>query len=313
MSVAHGCVGTPDTLEELYAAIAPLSMDVGWRRTPGPQPEGKYAPGNWRYADSHAALTAAGRLIGPDLAERRNLLLMNPGGANSSVATMIAAYQMVLPGERARSHRHSANALRLVLDTGADMYTIVDGVRLDMHPGDVVLTPSWCWHGHANDGADAACFIDYLDTPLCRSVQQYVFEPYPDDYEMVTERGIDSPYVYPWVEINRALDRAPDDLTGHFARQIVLDRYPMKTIGLTMSRLSAASPTVAFSASANNIYSVVEGGGHSVVDGHRFAWERGDVFVAPAGLMQLHESDGEAALFCVNDEPLVSALGFLSR
>ena len=57
---------------------------------------------------------------------------------------------MIQPGETARSHRHTPAALRLVLDAANDVYTVVDGKRVDMTPGEVVLTPSWCWHGHAN-------------------------------------------------------------------------------------------------------------------------------------------------------------------
>jgi gentisate 1,2-dioxygenase len=43
-----------------------------------------------------------------------------------------------------RSHRHTSAALRLVLDAGDDVYNVVDGKRVDITPGDVVLTPSWC-------------------------------------------------------------------------------------------------------------------------------------------------------------------------
>ena len=162
-------LASAQTLDQLYAAMAPLAMDAGWRRQPGARTSGSFEPARWRYRDGRAALDVAGRLVSPELTERRNIALMNPGGGSGSLNTLVAAYQLVLPGERPRSHRHTAAALRLVLESGAGMYTIVDGVRLDMHPGDVVLTPSWCWHGHRNDGTDAAYFIDYLDSPLCRS------------------------------------------------------------------------------------------------------------------------------------------------
>ena len=298
------------TLDDLYAAVAPLSMDAGWRRTPGGR-AGAFEPAHWRYRDGHAALEAAGRLISPDLSERRNILLMNPGGPDSPLPTLVGAYQLVLPGERARSHRHTAGALRLALDVGADVYTIVDGVRLDMHPNDVVLTPSWCWHGHRNDGDRPAYWIDYLDSPFCRSIGQYVFEPFPDEYEAVAETSVDSPYVYSWQQTKAALAAAPADPSRRFGRRIVLDRVPLRTMSLTMHALDAGTRTVAFTTSANNLYTAVEGTGRSVIDGREFAWGRGDIFVAPSGKAQHHEVDGDAVLFCVSDEPLLGSIGLL--
>jgi Cupin domain len=99
-----------------------------------------------------------------DVAERRSLIMVNPAPGNTCATTrnLVAAYQMIQPGETARSHRHTPAALRLVLDVGDDVYTVVDGKRVDMTPGDVVLTPSWCWHGHAR----------HMRRDICRQISQ---------------------------------------------------------------------------------------------------------------------------------------------
>jgi gentisate 1,2-dioxygenase len=47
-----------------------------------------------------------------------------------------------------------------------------------MTPGDVVLTPSWCWHGHANDGSETAFWLDFLDVPFVRHLEATLFEPH---------------------------------------------------------------------------------------------------------------------------------------
>ena len=89
------------------------------------------------------------------LAERRNLVMRNPApnpGFETS-RTLVAAYQMILPGEHAPSHRHSSHALRVIID-GKGSYSIVDGDKTPMETGDVVLTPGWCWHGHGHDGTN---------------------------------------------------------------------------------------------------------------------------------------------------------------
>lgn len=304
-------IASVDTLDQLYTALAPLSMDAGWRRQPGARAAGSFAPGRWRYRDGHAALEAAGRLVSPELTERRNVILMNPGGGSGSVTTLVAAYQLVLPGEHARSHRHTAAALRLVLDGAPGMYTIVDGVRLDMRPGDVVLTPSWCWHGHRNESEQAAYFVDYLDSPLCRLLDQYRFEPHPDGIEAVTETALDSPYVYPWERTKAELARTAADPSGRYGRCIALDRHPMRTVGLAMHRFDAGRPSRELVLPMNSVYSVVEGRGRSVIGDQTFDWERGDVFVAPGGCPHAHEPQTDAYLLRVHDGPALAALDLL--
>ena len=301
------------SLDELYAALAPLSIGAGWNKpTPSlyPQPKARFRPARWRYRDAHAALEAAGRLVDTELAERRNLILANPGGDGyATTATLVSAYQMLLGGERARSHRHTPNALRLVLDTEPGAYTVVDGVRLDMSPGDVVLTPNWCWHGHGNEGRAAAYWIDYLDVPLVHALEPMFYEPHPDGYEAIHRVAERSPYIYAWSETQTRLAAASPDPSGRFGRQIALDAFRLKTIGLFM--LALEGRTAELQTSANNIYSVVRGRGRSRIAGQTFDWERGDVIVAPAWQPHVHESDGEAVLFRVTDEPLLAALDWL--
>lgn len=302
------------TLDELYAVLAPLGIGAGWHKpTPSlyPQPRKSFEPAHWRYRDTHAALGAAGRLVDTKLAERRNLVLMNAHAGYGTSATLVSAYQMILPGERARSHRHTPNALRLVLDAEPGAYTIVDGVRLDMLPGDVVLTPCWSWHGHANEGRAAAYWLDYLDVPLVHALEPMFYEEFPGEYQAVSEVATRSPYLYRWAETKARLDGAPPEPSGRFGRQVALDRHPMPTIGLSMLALDAGVPTTELQTTANNIYSVVAGSGRSIVDGRTFDWERGDVFVAPAWRPHHHEPESDAVLFRVSDEPLLGALGWL--
>jgi len=303
------------TLDELYAALAPLGIGAGWNKpTPSlyPEPKPRFRPARWRYRDTHAALEAAGRLVDTELAERRNLILGNPAGDGyATTATLVTAYQMLLGGERARSHRHTPNALRLVLDSAPGAYTVVDGVRYDMAPGDVVLTPNWCWHGHGNEGTTAAYWIDYLDVPLVHALEPMFYEPYPGGYEDVRSVAHASPFLYPWAETQARLAAATPDPSGRFGRQIALDAYRFKTIALFMLALDTGRRTAEVRTTANNIYSVVAGCGRSTIAGETFDWERGDVIVAPAWQPHTHEAEGPAILFRVTDEPLLAALDWL--
>ena len=136
-----------DNLDDLYAVFDDLSVEGGWhRRTPAlwPEPRRNFLPHVWRYADVKAVLEVAGRLVDHQMADRRNLTLTNPveGNLYATVRTLVAAYQLIKPGEVALAHHHTPAALRIILD-GHGTYTVVDGDRVEMRPGDVLLTPSW--------------------------------------------------------------------------------------------------------------------------------------------------------------------------
>ena len=174
------------TLEDLYGKLGQIGIAPGWAKKVAslwPEPKKNFAPAHWKYEQARGALDAAGRLINTELAERRNLILYNPvsDASYGTVRTMVAAYQMIMPGEWARSHRHTPNALRLILDSDAGVYTEVDGVKIAMEPGDVLLTPNWSSHGHGNDSRACAYWLDFLDVPLVQLLEPMFFEPNEDE------------------------------------------------------------------------------------------------------------------------------------
>jgi gentisate 1,2-dioxygenase len=309
-------LGNAGSLEELYGHLATIDLGPGWAKTSPslyPAPKKNFPPAIWHYAQAKAALDAAGRLINTDLAERRNLILMNAGAGSSygTSATLVSAYQMIMPGEHARSHRHTPNALRLVVDAEPGTYTVVDGVRLEMMPGDVLLTPNWCWHGHGNDGKANGYWIDFLDVPLVHMLEPMFFEPNPDEYAAGTRPAQPSTMYFPWGDIKHRLDEASPEATGRYAKQIELGSPALATTALFMMKLTPGAGTVPHRTTANNLYSPVEGEGETIVEGKSFAWRRGDVLVVPSWQTHFHRSDKGAVLFRVTDEPTMSKLGFL--
>jgi gentisate 1,2-dioxygenase len=306
------------SLDELYLLLAPLHVGPGWNKpTPSlwDEPRKTFVPAHWRYDQAHAALEAAGRLINTELAERRNLILHNPipGNEYATTRTLLAAYQMILPGEKARSHRHTPNALRLIVDAEPGAYTIVDGAKLPMDPGDVLLTPNWSWHGHANEAGAPAYWIDFLDTPLIHALEPMFFEPHPEGYEPVAESAEISPMRFAWKDTLRRLDQARRDTTGPYGSQIELGQPAMRTISLHMMRLAPRIATAPHRTTANNIYAVAQGCGVSTVDGEGFSWSRGDVLAVPAWRPHSHEASEDAVLLRVSDEALLSPLGLLRQ
>jgi gentisate 1,2-dioxygenase len=112
----------------------------------------------------------AAELVGTAQAERRVLRLTNPNLPGIASNTLVANIQIVMPGEIARAHRHSGAALRLIIE-GRGGYTVVNGERVPMSPGDLVLTPNWSWHDHANDTDAPMIWLDGLDTPMPASMK----------------------------------------------------------------------------------------------------------------------------------------------
>ncbi len=304
------------SLDELYGHLATIDLGPGWAKTSPslyPSPKKNFPPAVWHYAQAKAALDAAGRLINTDLAERRNLILINKGAGSSygTSSTLVSAYQMIMPGEHARSHRHTPNALRLVVDAEPGTYTVVDGVRLEMMPGDVLLTPNWCWHGHGNDGKANGYWIDFLDVPLVHMLEPMFFEGYPDEYEKGTRPAEPSPMHFPWTQTKERLAAAKPEPSGRYGTQVEFGDPAMATIALYMMKLAAGKDTTQFRTTANLLYSPVEGEGETIVEGKSFPWQRGDVLVVPAWQTHFHRPASDAVLFRVTDEPTLSKLGFL--
>lgn len=298
------------TLEELYDELATMDMTAGWvpRDKPilYPEPTTPFRPTHWRWTECKAALDAAGRLINTELAERRNLVMRNAVEGNdiATARTLVSAYQMILPGEKARSHRHAPHALRVILD-GKGSYSTVDGEKTPMETGDVVLTPGWCWHGHGHDGDAPAYWFDGLDVPLNHLLEPMFFEEHPDGFEEVEAVTEVSPYRFTWDSILKGLERAEEDPDGYYAPRIRLDAPTMPTMALHVNRLDTGTRTRRQRSTSNTIFVVMAGEGTSTIGEATFDWAFGDTFVAPCWNWIEHAATSDAVVFSMSDEPLM--------
>lgn len=307
---ALAALETATAVDQIYAPLGQLDMIAGWLDYDPPiltkEPRGAYHPRHWRYADARIALDAAGRLIGTDLAERRNLILRSPIPDNvfATTRTLVNAYQMILPGEKARSHRHSPHALRVILDARR-AYSVVNGEKTLMETGDVVLTPGWSWHGHGHDGDEPAYWLDGLDVPLTQLLEPMFFEIHPQGFEKVDVLTEESPMRFTWASIQARTEKAAPDGEGHYGRRVRLDAPTMPTIGLYVERLEAGQKTRRYRMSANATFCPMLGAGVSRIGGETFRWERGDTFAAPTWSWIEHEATSDTILFTMTDEPLM--------
>jgi gentisate 1,2-dioxygenase len=323
MTITRQDLAQSGSLDDLYGKLDKVRMGPGWNK-PTPSlwaaPRKTFAPAHWHYEQARGALDAAGRLINTALAERRNLILVNPAEGNTygTTRTLVAAYQMIMPGEWARAHRHTPNALRLILDAEPGTYTEVDGVNIAMEPGDVLLTPNWSTHGHGNDSKACAYWLDFLDAPLVQLLEPMFFEHTEEEEHEAFKSPLaapprpttGSPFVFTLKDTLARLDAAPGDPTGPFGTQVELGAPALDTTALYMMRLAPGRRTATHRTTANNIFAVVRGNGMSTIDGERFAWSRGDVMAAPAWRPHFHEASDDTILLRVTDEPVMRRLGF---
>jgi gentisate 1,2-dioxygenase len=311
--------GSPRVLEELralpnldalIAAIGARNMTPGWIKRTKPilskEMHSEFVPAHWRYAEAKAAMQAAGRLIGTDLAERRNFVMRNPipGNDYATLRTLVCAYQSILPGEKARSHRHAPHALRVILDSRGS-YSTVQGEKTPMETGDIVLTPGWHWHGHGHDGTEQAFWFDGLDVPLTHLLEPMFYEEHPEGWEQVDTVTDVSPMRFAWADTLAKLERAPADPAGHFGPTIELPAPTMPTIALKVHKWASGWCNRPYRRAANTVYLVMQGSGTSRIGEATFAWGFGDAIAAPAWSRIAHKADADTVMFAMSDENLM--------
>lgn len=120
--------------------------------------------------------------------------------------TLYAGLQLVMPNETAPAHRHTAFAMRFIIE-GQGGFTAVHGKRITMKRGDVILTPSWNWHDHGKDGSGPMIWLDGLDLPNFQYFPVHFVEHYQDPrYPAETVDSSTSPIVFQWSEMQKKLD-----------------------------------------------------------------------------------------------------------
>jgi gentisate 1,2-dioxygenase len=260
---------------------------------------------------------------------------------SAAVGWLYTGLQVMNPGEVASSHRHSASALRFIME-GEGAYTVVDGHQVTLKRNDFVLTPNGTWHEHgvAKDGT-TCIWQDGLDIPLVNALEANFYEVHPDLQQQVIH-GIDDssltyrspglrpatgswshPYSpllkYEWEATYEGLSRYARTTDGSPYDGVMMDYMNpltggpvMPTLGASMQLLRPAERTRAHRHTGSIIYQCAKGMGYSIIDGHRFDWHERDIFCLPSWALHEHANGSEtddACLFSFNDLPAIRALG----
>jgi gentisate 1,2-dioxygenase len=307
--------GISEERREFYRRLGarnatPLWEVLGELVTPVPRPAA--IPALWRYSDLRPLMMEAGSLISAHEAERRVLVLENPGLPAQSRITqsLYAGLQLVLPGETAPGHRHVAAALRFVVE-GTGAYTAVNGERATMHPGDFILTPSWTFHDHGNPSNEPVVWLDGLDIPMVNFFNTSFAERDPGNLKHEPPPV----FVYPYEKSRSALEtlrKGPLDVRHGVKMQYVnpaTGGYPMPTIAAFLQWLPSGFESQSHRATDGTVYCVVEGSGSSQVGEENFEWREHDVFVVPSWCPVRHTASRDAVLFSFSDRPAQKSLG----
>src|ERR1041385_7821585 len=182
-------------LETFYADVAALDLQPLWTQTRNlmpDQPRSAAKPWLWKWQAVRSLCERSGKLVPIERGgERRKLSLSNPGlgGLPFASPPQRGALQYLGPRQPAPARRHSPGAIRFVIE-GEGAWTTVDGDACDMSPGDLVLTPSWCWHDHKNGSDRPMIWFDGLDMPTVIALDAVFFEPHPDAAQPITGRNV---------------------------------------------------------------------------------------------------------------------------
>lgn len=336
---------TPDLLD-YYKQLSGLGVGALWtvaNKIEPWQPSSSSAPMLWRYGDLRQHVLRALDLVTPEQAGRRVIYLENKGRSDvvAAVGWLYSGLQVMKPGECASSHRHSASALRFIME-GSGAFTNVDGHKMTLGRNDFVLTPNGTWHEHGVSEEGTICiWQDGLDIPLMNALEANFYEVHPDlnqavsfpvDDSTATWAGAGlrpagetwtkrySPLLkYEWAPTYEALQRYAKTTAGSPFDGVHMEYVNpatggpvMPTIGASMQLLRPGERTLAHRQVGNFVYQCAKGEGYSIINGQRFDWRERDIFVVPAWMYHEHANASDrddACLFSFNDLPVMRALG----
>ncbi|KAF9891422.1 hypothetical protein FE257_004278 [Aspergillus nanangensis] len=305
------------SLVPLWNTGSPISSSI---------PHTKQLPTVWPYTTTKTLLLQAAKHVDPHEAERRAVLMINPGRNESpfTLDTLLAAHQLILPGEKAICHRHTPFAVRFLIE-GEKGFTAISGRKMYMAPGDLIITPVWNWHDHGNDGDQDVVWLDGLNIPL--------FKPFPVDFteHYLKEFGRETHdsevfadgeelvqrMKFPWVEMQKRLDAVEGETAVCEYLLPGAEGSVSTTIGAYAERIDGGAVGGGRKETTNHVFQVHRGEGWTEVvgaDGEvtTLKWGRGDSFAIPSWceFRNFAGPKEPVYLFFFSDKPMLTNLGF---
>ncbi|EXK81525.1 gentisate 1,2-dioxygenase [Fusarium oxysporum f. sp. raphani 54005] len=295
--------------------LEPLWSQMSMMVPPTPNPTAK--PHMWTYREALPHLETAAKLVPEEKAERRVLMLVNPSMQSPyTTDTIYGGLQIVNPGETAPAHRHLAFAARFIID--GEGFTAVEGKKMPLVRGDVVITPIWHWHDHGNESDKPVVWLDMLNLPLFRFAPVHFAEGYSDP-RYPSEHCDPCEFRFPWAPVEKELNSDKSDYSIYHYK--LSSGKPLSTfLGVQAERLGPGA-TVESQGSQSYLYHCYEGKGRTELvtptgETMTFKWEARDTFAVPSWckIKHINESTTEQAyLVACHDGPFLECLGIQRR
>ena len=293
---------------------------------------------HWPYGPLRELLLEAGQLTPIEKAERRVLVLANPGHGLEKMQASAAMYlgmQLLLPGELAPAHRHTPNAVRMVVE-GEGAWTLVGGEKCPMRRGDLILTPTGLWHEHGHDGTGPVIWLDVLDLPLVyyTETSYHVEGPSQPDSgvrgEQAYRRGGVAPTQvfsrtdrrypmlrYPWADAKAALLSLAQSLPAEACLQVTYINpetggHAENILGFYALMLRPGQRLALPARSPAQVFHQIEGSAGVEADGQHLTLAEADTCVIPGYTpvwLTNPSADQPAFLFVADESPLHQKLG----
>jgi gentisate 1,2-dioxygenase len=322
-------------MSDLDQWLKERSLGGHWQGAMTPREE--FKPHVWKWDDIYAGLMKSTEVIPMEDTGRRTIQLKVPSLGNRMSNTIHMSIQCVMPGEIAKAHRHNAAAVRFVISAEPGAFTVVDGEPFPMLEGDFITTPSNTYHDHYNESGAPVMWLDGLDIRLAQMGKLLGNEYEKDQQDRERPVGFSAktlgharatytksphltpPFRYSWEET---------EATFNTLKETEQDGDPHNGLLLTYTHPITQGPTLPTFACeiqllqphqktkdhrhiSTTIYQVFRGKGATVIDGERYEWSKGDIFVVPPWSWHHHENlqDKDTILYSMNDWPALKALG----
>ena len=291
-------------------------------------------PKLWKWDDIYTGIMKATEVVPMEDTFRRNVQLIHP----IRPANLRFSLQCIMPGESAKAHRHTTNAIRFIVKGSPKAYSVAEGEALPMEEGDLLTNTQWTWHDHYNESDAPVMWLDSLDSRFTMLTKGFS-EDFPTDTQPLTkpigttarmlgrvkptwvksEHKI-PPYRYPWAETYSTLmtlkqnEVEPDPYDGyHLMYSNPVDGGPtLPTFACEIQLFTPRQKAKAHRHTCSVLYFVFRGHGATTIEHERVEWSQGDVFLIPPWAKHAHENLAmeDAILFSVTDWPAIQSLGF---
>ncbi len=316
---------------ELYERVG---LQGFWMERPS-RPAPAAEPRLWRWADVYPAIMRAAEVVrlGEDTDRRAS-------GLQLGSRTLSTGFQVVKPGESAAAHRHTASALRFIVQ-GSGAYTTSNGERMFMEPGDLITQPNWAWHDHNNFSGEDMIWLDALDAMLVRVLDARFHEDWVEgETQPISKEDDDTtwrfglvrpdtpgastspiPFRYKWSDTLQALEALAKGEGDPYDAVLLEYKHPVTgghtflTISCRIQMLRPGEATRSHRHTGTTIHYVVRGQGVTRIDRKDpidFDWSEKDSFMIPPWRWHEHRnaSTSEPAIvFSLTDAPVLEALG----